>query len=55
MNNSTDNLVTVRHVALNLLKTEGPFKGGIKRKHKQASRSDSYREIIFQGFMFIAS
>lgn len=45
MNNSTENLATVRHVALNLLKTDGSFKGGIKRKHKQANRSDSYPPV----------
>jgi hypothetical protein len=41
--NPTENLATVRHVALSLLKTDGTFKGGIKRKHKQANRSDDYR------------
>jgi hypothetical protein len=55
MNNSTENLATVRHVALNLLKTDGSFKGGIRRKHKQANRSDSYRETIVSGLSLIAS
>jgi predicted transposase YbfD/YdcC len=32
--NSTENLATVKHVALNLLKTDGSFKSEIKRKHK---------------------
>ena len=54
-NNSTENLATVRHVALNLLKTDSSFKGGIKRKHKQANRSDSYRETIVSGFSLISS
>jgi len=51
--NSTENLATVRHVALNLLKTDGYFKGGIKRKHKQANRSDDYRETIVSGLSLI--
>lgn len=54
MNNSTENLAAVRHVALNLLKTDGSFKGGIKRKHKQANRSDSYREAIVSGLSLIS-
>ena len=54
-NNSTENLAAVRHVALNLLKTDGSFKGGIKRKHKQANRSDSYREKIVSGLSLIYS
>jgi predicted transposase YbfD/YdcC len=53
--NSTENLATVRHVALNLLKTDGSFKGGIKRKHKQANRSDDYRETIVSGLSLISS
>jgi predicted transposase YbfD/YdcC len=53
--NSTENLATVRHVALNLLKTDGSFKGGIKRKHKQANRSDSYREAIVSGLSLISA
>ena len=54
-NNSTEKLAAVRHVALNLLKTDGSFKGGIKRKHKQANRSDSYRETIVSGLSLISS
>ncbi|MFT6349097.1 MAG: hypothetical protein ACJAYB_002112 [Psychromonas sp.] len=41
--NSTENLATVRHIALNILKKYRFFKGGVKRKHKQANRSDGYR------------
>ncbi len=51
--NSTENLATVRHIAVNLLKTDGSFKGGIKRKHKQANRSDNYRETIVSGLSLI--
>ena len=54
-NNSTENLAAVRHVALNLLKTDGSFKAGIKRKHKQANRRDSYREKIVLGLSLIYS
>lgn len=52
--NSTENLATVRHVALNLLKTDRSFTGGIKRKHKQANRSDTYREAIVSGLSLIS-
>lgn len=52
--NSTENLATVRHVALNLLKEDDTFTGGIKRKHKQANRSDSYREAIVSGLSLIS-
>jgi hypothetical protein len=45
----------VRHVALNLLKTDRSFKGGIKRKHKQVNRSDDYRETIVLGLSSISS
>jgi hypothetical protein len=55
MNNSKENLATVRHVALNLLKTDGSFKSGIKREHKQENRSDSYRATIVSGLSLIAS
>jgi predicted transposase YbfD/YdcC len=51
MNNSKENLATVRHVALNLLKTDGSF----KREHKQENRSDSYRATIVSGLSLIAS
>jgi hypothetical protein len=47
--NSTENLATVRHTSLNLLKNEKSFDGGIKRKHKQVNRSDSYQELVFSG------
>ena len=47
--NSTENLATVRHTSLNLLKNEKSFTGGIKRKHKQANRSDIYREKVVSG------
>ena len=47
--NSTENVATVRHTSLNLLKTDQSFKGGIKRKQKQANRSDAYREKIVSG------
>ena len=53
-NNSTENLAAVRHVALNLLKTDKTFTGGIKRKHKQANRSDKYRETIVSGLSLIS-
>jgi len=54
MKNTTENLAAVRHIALNLLKADGSFKGGIKRKHKQANRSDSYREAIVSGLSLIS-
>lgn len=47
--NSTENLATVRHKNLNLLKADDSFQGGIKRKQKQANRSDSYRDNIAPG------
>ena len=47
-------LATVRHVALNLLKTDGTFKGGIKRKYKQANRIESYKETIVSGLSLIS-
>lgn len=51
--NSTENLATVRHTSLNLLKNEKSFEGGIKRKHKQANRSDSYRELVVSGLSLL--
>ena len=51
--NSTENLATVRHTSLNLLKSEKSFEGGIKRKHKQANRSDSYREQVISGLSLL--
>ena len=51
--NSTENLATVRHTSLNLLKSEKSFSGGIKRKHKQANRSDNYREKIISGLSLL--
>ena len=51
--NSTENLATVRHTSLNLLKNEKSFDGGIKRKHKQANRSDSYRELVISGLSLL--
>lgn len=51
--NSTENLATVRHTSLNLLKNEKSFDGGIKRKHKQANRSDSYRELVVSGLSLL--
>ncbi len=51
--NSTENLATVRHTSLNLLKADDSFQGGIKRKHKQANRSDSYREKIVSGLSLL--
>lgn len=53
--NFTEILATVRYVALNLLKTDGSFTGGIKRKHKQENRSDTYRETIVSGLSLISS
>ncbi|MFQ3176305.1 MAG: hypothetical protein ACJAYB_002118 [Psychromonas sp.] len=47
--NSTENVATVRYTSLNLLKNEKSFEGGIKKKHKQANRSDSYREKFTSG------
>ena len=39
MKNATENLIKVRNIALNLLKADVSFKGGIiKRKHKQDNR-----------------
>ncbi len=52
-NNSTENLATVRHTSLNLLKTDKSFQGGIKRKQKQANRSDVYREKIVSGLSLV--
>ncbi len=52
-NNSTENLATVRHTTLNLLKANNSFQGGIKRKQKQVNRSDSYREKIVSGLFFL--
>ena len=51
--NSTENLATVRHTSLNLLKTDKSFQGGIKRKQKQANRSDAYREKIVSGLSLL--
>jgi predicted transposase YbfD/YdcC len=51
--NSTENLATVRHTSLNLLKNEKPLDGGIKRKHKQENRSDSYRELVVSGLSLL--
>ena len=51
--NSTENLATVRHTSLNLLKSDKSFSAGIKRKHKQANRSDEYREKIISGLALL--
>jgi predicted transposase YbfD/YdcC len=47
--NSTENLATVRHTSFNLLKNDKTFDGGIKRKHKQENRNDSYRKLVVSG------
>jgi len=35
-------IVRIRHIALNYLKREKRFKGGIRRKQKKAAMDDTY-------------
>ena len=44
-----ENLVVIRHIALNLLTEETSFKVEIKRKHKKANRSNSYLLQVLVG------
>lgn len=37
-----ENLAGIRHIAMNYLKNETSFKGGIKRKQKKAAMMESY-------------
>ena len=44
--NTVENFASVRHIALNLLKSTTSFKAGIKRKLHKANRCDIYRESV---------
>lgn len=39
---ASENLAGIRHIAMNYLKSETTFKGGIKRKQKKAAMMESY-------------
>ena len=39
---ASENLAGIRHIAMNYLKSETTFKGGIKRKQKKAAMTESY-------------
>lgn len=39
---ASENLAGIRHIAMNYLKSEKTFKGGIKRKQKKAAMMESY-------------
>lgn len=39
---ASENLAGVRHIAMNYLKNETSFKGGIKHKQKKAVMMESY-------------
>ena len=43
---AAENLARVRHIALNCLKGETNFKGGIRRKHKKAALDENYLAAI---------
>jgi len=45
-NNAAENLVVVRHIALNLLRSVKGLPGGIEAKRGQAAWSDRAREEI---------
>ena len=44
--NAVENLASVRHVVLNLLKKTQTFKAGVKRKLHKANRCDIYRAEV---------
>jgi EAL domain-containing protein (putative c-di-GMP-specific phosphodiesterase class I) len=44
-----ENFSKIRHVTLNLLKSEKSFKAGIQRKQKRAGRSEEYLAQILTG------
>jgi len=46
---AAENLARVRHIALNYLKGETTFKGGIRRKQKKAALDESYLATILAG------
>ncbi|NOG31684.1 ISAs1 family transposase [Halomonas sp. TBZ9] len=46
---AAENLARVRHIALNYLKGETSFKGGIRRKQKKAALDESYLATILAG------
>jgi len=43
---AAENLARVRHIALNYLKGETNFKGGIRRKQKKAALDENYLAAI---------
>jgi len=43
---ASENLAVIRHIALNLLKKNKSYKGGIKAKRLKAGWDDAYRELI---------
>jgi predicted transposase YbfD/YdcC len=43
---AAENLARVRHIALNYLKDETNFKGGIRRKQKKAALDENYFATI---------
>ncbi len=43
---AAENLARVRHIALNYLKGEKGFKGGIRRKQKKAALEEMYLAVI---------
>jgi predicted transposase YbfD/YdcC len=46
---AAENLVTLRHFALNLLKAEKTMKKGIKQKRLKAGWDDTYRAKVLFG------
>ena len=51
--NAVENLASVRHVVLNLLKNTGSFKAGMKRKLHKANRCDIYRAEVLNALQKI--
>jgi predicted transposase YbfD/YdcC len=43
---AAENLARVRHTALNYLKSETNFKGGVRRKHKKAALDENHPAAI---------
>lgn len=43
---AAENLARVRHIALNYLKSDKTFKGGIRRKQKRAAMDEAYLETV---------